>query len=125
LPWEEIFTRSVKYFGIFWPLRAVSSGLGSSRSTWLGPPCWNSWMTALARAGKWPCDGATAAARAFSSARSVPSARPAKPAAVRLNSSRRESRSSRWAEEDGGVMAHLSGDVDELVAVEQDEGGLG
>ena len=28
-----------------------SIGLGSSRSTWLGPPCMKSWMTALAFAG--------------------------------------------------------------------------
>ena len=33
------------------PLYFVSSGLGSNRSIWLGPPCWNRQMTAFARAG--------------------------------------------------------------------------
>ena len=38
-------------------LAVVSSsiGLGSNRSTWLGPPCMKSWMTALARGVK--CGG--------------------------------------------------------------------
>ena len=48
------FSSSATSLGGGWPSYFVSIGLGSNRSTWLGPPCMKSWMTALARAGMWP-----------------------------------------------------------------------
>src|SRR5262249_42498742 len=35
--------------GYGWPWYLVRAGLGSKRSIWLGPPCWNRQMTDLAR----------------------------------------------------------------------------
>ena len=49
------FSSSATSLGGGWPSYFVSIGLGSNRSTWLGPPCMKSWMTAFARAG-W-CEG--------------------------------------------------------------------
>ena len=40
------FSSSATSAGGGWPSYLASIGLGSSKSTWLGPPCMNSWMTA-------------------------------------------------------------------------------
>ena len=45
------FSSSATSLGGGWPSCLASIGLGSRRSTWLGPPCMKSWMTAFARAG--------------------------------------------------------------------------
>src|SRR5262245_43150145 len=39
--------------GIGWPANRSNSGLGSNKSTWLGPPSMNNHMTDLAVAAKW------------------------------------------------------------------------
>src|SRR5208282_1816963 len=39
--------------GIGLPSLRDSSGLGSKRSTWLGPPSRNTWMTCLTLGAKW------------------------------------------------------------------------
>ena len=36
---REVFRPRAKLSGTVWPLRFVSSGLGSQVSTWLTPPC--------------------------------------------------------------------------------------
>ena len=88
LPWALSLTRSVNDAGIGWPSRRFSSGLGSSRSMWLGPPCWKSWITARAR-GRIGGDNGRAVVLARGTAPVLaqhgPSARPANPVAVRLN----------------------------------------
>src|ERR1051325_10212150 len=43
--------------GIGWPARRTRSGLGSNRSTWLGPPDMKRKITLLALGWKWGCLG--------------------------------------------------------------------
>ena len=57
-PLVNWLTGRPKLSGNGWPCRRASSGLGSNRSTWLGPPTMNRKMTASARAGK--CGGRAA-----------------------------------------------------------------
>ena len=53
VPGLRIFNSgSLSRLGIGWPLRLVSSGLGSQVSTWLGPPYMNRKMQPFALAGK-------------------------------------------------------------------------
>jgi hypothetical protein len=88
-----------KLAGSGWPCRFVSSGFGSVRSTWLGPPSMNRKMTDFAFAGKCGVLGASgsvgsgergASAPRVSSADSAESARAPNPPPARRRKSRRE-----------------------------------
>ena len=57
------FSSSATSAGGALPSYFASIGLGSSRSTWLGPPCMKSWITAFARAGACGGRGSTSNAR--------------------------------------------------------------
>src|SRR5260370_32909507 len=48
-----------KEAGMGWPLSSVSLGLGSKRSTWLGPPSMNNQITDLALGSWWGFLGAS------------------------------------------------------------------
>jgi hypothetical protein len=99
----------------FCPLSRLSTGLGSKRSIWLGPPFWKRQITRSARAGIRhgaavpPAAEATArSARSRSAAASIP----VMPMAERPRNTRRLSRStwvvsmivSLWGESWGGVI---------------------
>src|SRR5450631_2300484 len=80
--------------GTGWPLSLVNSGLGSNRSTWLGPPSMNSQITDFA-VGGW-CgflsargSGAEPVLAKPSSAIRFASAMPARPLPARVKNSRR------------------------------------
>ena len=92
------FSSSATSLGGGWPSCFASIGLGSSRSTWLGPPCMKSWMTAFARAGMCGGRGRTSKSRASGggfvrlrgdSPRSAARTIPPKPPPRRDNASRR------------------------------------
>src|SRR5215831_9601040 len=75
------------------PANLRSIGLGSNRSTWLGPPFWNIWMTAFALASKCGRRGfrsyvfrAPKRSRVSSEARAAP----CRPPLMREKKSRRE-----------------------------------
>ena len=44
-----LVTGRLNELGVTWPASFSSSGFGSKRSMWLGPPSMNSQMTAFAR----------------------------------------------------------------------------
>ena len=76
---RALSTGSFSLNGIGWPCRLTSSGLGSNKSTWLGPPYMNKKITFRAFAGK--CGGLGAsgeggAAAVFSDAPARPLKKP-------------------------------------------------
>src|SRR5262249_39956599 len=115
--WLWIFP---KLGGRGWPSSRLSSGLGSNRSTWLGPPVMNRKMHRLALAGKWPALGARAPAgggepAAGRASRASRAARPSRPDPhpARLSSSRRLrgrigcGPGQRWCDEGSDILVFL------------------
>src|SRR5262245_37328524 len=115
--WTNWYLASPNSPGRGWPSSRFRSGLGSNVSKWLGPPAMNRKMTARALAGRWggfAASGSAGAARACSWSKSAASARPPKPQKASRMNSRRERVGRAWGQ--------ASGDIQELIEVEQREG---
>ena len=81
--------------GSGWPASRSSSGLGSNRSTWLGPPSMNTQITDMALGAKWGAFGASgssngAVVAALLSPSSVENASAPSPLPVFQRNSRRD-----------------------------------
>src|SRR5262249_18067718 len=99
------------------PSSRFGRGWGSNVSRWLGPPAMKRKMTARALAGRWggfAASGSAGAAWACSWSKSAASARPPKPQKASRINSRRERVGRTWG--------RASGDIQELIEVEQREG---
>src|SRR5205823_795018 len=120
-----------KLAGSGWPFRLVSSGFGSNRSRWLGPPSMNRKIQLLALAAKWDglgvsgwsgsISGTSARAEEIrrSSASMAESARPPKPRPALARKSRRFVTLSKCGTMGAFSVGQRSIHEDELVEVQQ------